>query len=240
MTREVGERAVPEELPELGPYLGYLTDVSRRFPADGLGLDEVRLTLVSELFDRTAAARQPPGSSTEPAARTGGGKDAWIEVWRAAVDQVAEQAFAGIEARFHAAALRSRLPDKRLRGRLPDQEDRAIFRHKLDAAGLDLEALALRLAAEPGPASPETIRHLGAELEMAWERLEAIVLRELEYWRPAIEQVAAWRRSPALLGLALAALLLAVGWLGLALGGFLPLPRPLQPLARWFWSLPWP
>ena len=75
---------------------------------------------------------------------------------------------------------------------------------------------------------------------MAWERLEAIVLRELEYWRPAIEQVAAWRRSPALLGLALAALLLAAGWLGLALGGFLSLPRPLQPLARWFWSLPWP
>lgn len=46
------------EIPEIGPYLGRLADAVRRFSDPGVGLDVVRLQLVTALFERTQSARE--------------------------------------------------------------------------------------------------------------------------------------------------------------------------------------
>ena len=74
---------------------------------------------------------------------------------------------------------------------------------------------------------------------MAWQHLLKTARGELSGWEHRADVIRRWRRSwtPILLGGTLA-LVLSV-WLGLMLGGYLPVPGPLRPLAEWIWSLPW-
>lgn len=228
------------EIPQLGPYLGRLADLGRRFPEEDVALDQVRLGLVSDLLERAAAARGFLVTGDEAAARAALGRGTWLEVWRKAAEQAAARTIAAVEGRLRAAATRSRYPARRLRPLMPNDEDRAILRNQLTAAGLDLEEALAQLSGAPLPPWEEVVRRLAGQLDAAWDRLEGLLHQELGYWAPRVQSIAAWRRSSAGVWVAVALVAILAGWLGLAIGGFLPSPPFLAPFAAWFWSLPWP
>ena len=77
-------------------------------------------------------------------------------------------------------------------------------------------------------------------MEQAWQRLIRAAEDEMSIWDRRIEEIRIWRRPwlPLVVGGGIA---LGIGaWLGMVLGGYLPVPGPLRPFAEWVWSLPWP
>ena len=225
-------------VPELGPLLGTLVD-----PPDHEGeeaaLDPTRLAMVDAVFARAAEARRRLAQGEEEAARTALGGSAWLEVWDAAAARSAATLIDRTEKRMREAAAYSRFPASRLAAQLPSPEDRAVLTAKLNAAGMGLEAAAPALDAR-GEEWDQAARRAAGELEQAWQRLIRTAQDEIGIWDRRIEDIRSWRRPwlPLLVGGVLA---LGIGaWLGLVLGGYLPVPGPLRPFAEWVWSLPWP
>ena len=226
-------------LPEVGPYLGRLTDATRRFEDPAVGLDQVRLDLVSDLFERLAAARGFLLTGDHEGARSTLDRASWLVLWRSAATRATERTTAAIAARLERAATQSRFPRRRLGGLLPTAEDREVLAAKLDAAGIALEERLAR-AFRGTESWWDGVRQAAVALEDCWEALEEEVRRELASFDGAVAKVERWRPSLWPWFVALGALLLAATWVGLALGGFLPRPRWLEGLDDWFWSLPWP
>lgn len=227
-----------DELPEIGPYLGRLADVTRRFEDPSVGLDSIRLDLVSDLFDRVAAARDFRLAGDEAGARVALDRNIWLALWRTAAGRAADAVVAAAGAELERAAYQSRYPARQLAALLPSAEDRAVLAARLDAAGIVVEERVAR-GFGSGAAWWDQVRQTAVALEDAWDELEVLVRRELAVWQSKAAQVARWR--PALwpwIVVLLAALAL-VTWLGLVLGGYLPRPAWLDPVHRWFWSLPW-
>jgi hypothetical protein len=79
---------------------------------------------------------------------------------------------------------------------------------------------------------------LGAarRLEAAWLWLEDALGREWREWAVEVEEVRTWRRPLWPLITIGAALLLVAGYVGLVLGGYLPVPEPLQGIADAVWA----
>jgi ferric-dicitrate binding protein FerR (iron transport regulator) len=73
-------------------------------------------------------------------------------------------------------------------------------------------------------------------LESAWLALDAGARREQEYWASEIARVRAWRRPTWPLWLITAVVAGAATYLGLVLGGYLPVPPPLEGLAAFWWA----
>jgi hypothetical protein len=73
-------------------------------------------------------------------------------------------------------------------------------------------------------------------LESAWLALAAAGNTEQARWKAEIERVRAWRRPAWPVWLVTALVLLAVTYLGLVLGGYLPVPLPLRSLAEFWWA----
>ena len=225
-------------IPELGPLLGTLVQ-----PPDHDGekaaLDPARLAMVDAVFARAALARRHLAQGEEEAARAALGSRVWLEIWEAAAVRSAATLIERTERRMREAAAHSRIPGRRLAVQLPSEEDRTILTAKLSAAGMGLEAAAPALDA-PGEEWDQAARRAAGELEQAWQRLTRTAEDEMSFWDRRIEGIRSWRRPwrPLLLGGGIA---LGLGtWLGLVLGGYLPVPGPLRPLAEWVWSLPWP
>jgi hypothetical protein len=82
----------------------------------------------------------------------------------------------------------------------------------------------------------EAVLGVARRLESAWLELESAALREEALWTPEIEQVRAWRRPTWPLWLVNAVLLAGVTWLGLVLGGYLPVPPALRGFAEAVWQ----
>jgi hypothetical protein len=114
-----------------------------------------------------------------------------------------------------------------------------MLRARLDAAGAPLER-----AIERTPTRredwPAAVRRAAAALEESWDELEQVARAELLRWDATAGVLESWRLPRGLWIGAVAVLGLAAGWVGLALGGWVPRPGWLDPLAEWFWSLPWP
>lgn len=225
-------------IPELGPLLGTLVQ-----PPDHDGekaaLDPARLAMVDAVFARAALARRHLAQGEEEAARAALGSRAWLEIWEAAAVRSAATLTERTERRMREAAAHSRIPGRRLAVQLPSEEDRTILTAKLSAAGMGLEAAAPALDA-PGEEWDQAARRAAGELEQAWQRLTRTAEDEMSFWDRRIEGIRSWRRPwrPLLVGGGIA---LGLGtWLGLVLGGYLPVPGPLRPFAEWVWSLPWP
>ncbi len=238
-------------VPELGPSLGVLVR-----PAGGAGreaggrpvLDEPRLALMGALIELAGDARRWSGAGDRQATVDALGAAAWRGAWDAALQQSAAILTEGLEAELAAAARESRLP-KRLAERLPlSGPERLALSAQLGAgAGPLVDALAaLEEAAAPlrkERASPEARRHWAESLlaaarktETAWRALEEAADREWSQWRVVVERARAWRRPRRLLWVITTLVLLAALGLGLVLGGYLPVPAWLRPLAEWWWT----
>jgi hypothetical protein len=227
-------------LPELGPYLGHLVDPPGRFEPAEIGLDEVRLALVTDLFERAQVARGFLLTGDTSGALVALGRPVWLDLWRGAVDRVSTQTMAVIEARLRRAAKASTMSNRRLARMIPSPEDRAVLHARLDAAAIPLEELTVRLATAPSHAWVEIVRQAAGALQSAWETVERVVRQALAEWQPAIDAAESWRPAPVIRWVPAVLLAVLAGWLGLGIGGYLPLPSFLAPLTAWFWSLPWP
>jgi hypothetical protein len=228
-----------EPLPELGPYLGRLADPAPRFDPEAIKLDDVRLALVTDLFERARATRDRLAAADVTGARMALGRTAWLELWNRAVDGAAAEVLAAVDHRVQFVGKTRRLSPQRIRALLPDPDDRAVLRARLEAAGIELEELIAAAPPERGDRWVETVARLARELEASWDRLEAVAREEIGHWERRLAALPApgparWQWVVA----ALAALI--AGWLGLGIGGYLTLPSWLDRLRDWFWSLPWP
>jgi len=226
-------------LPEIGPYLGRLTDVTRRFEDPAVGLDSIRLTLVSTLFERAQAARSFLAVGDTAGARGSLDRASWLALWQDAASRAAERTTVVIRDRFDRARRESRCPPRVARRYAPTAEDGEILATKFEAAGIALEERTARPAASD-QGWWDQIRQAAVALDDAWEDLEDLVRRELLAAAERARPVAAWRPSPIPRIVAGTGAVALAGWLGLALGGFLPRPGWLDGLHRVFWSLPWP
>ena len=115
-------------VPELGPSLGRLVDPhSANRGALGVALDDVRLDLVTGVFDLAGAGRSFATSGDHGSAVASLGRMEWLRLWEKAVAATAVRITAEANAALRSAAEESRFPKRRLRRlELTDDDTRAI------------------------------------------------------------------------------------------------------------------
>ena len=242
----------PWLVPELGPSLGRLVDPplpsSDRGSLD-LVLDDIRLELVTGLFELAGAARSFAASGDRQGAISSLSRVAWLELWERAVAASAERLAEVVNVRLEEAATESRLPVRRLESLRLRAEDVRAIASRLGSGGagfvsaLDaLEQTVHGAAASGGrgkAGQEDWQRALAAtarRLESAWMALAAGARAEQDHWRSEIERTRAWRHPTWPLWLVSAGVLVILTYMGLVLGGYLPVPPALQPLAELWWS----
>ncbi len=239
------------EVPELGPSLGRLSDPPGLGPrgALGAGLDDIRLGLVTGIFELAGASRSFAGAGDPDGAMASLSRVVWLDLWEQAVASAADRVAGAANARLKAAAEESRFPPVRLRELLLTPEDTRAIAARLGSGGAPLVA-ALDALEQTVHAGSGEHRHGTAafrdwraaltaaarRLESAWLALEAAAVTEQDRWHREVERVRAWRRPRWPLWAITLLLLAATGYLGLMLGGYLPVPRLLQGLAAFWWS----
>jgi holo-[acyl-carrier protein] synthase len=172
-------------IPELGPSLGRLTEP----PADaadgtGLRLDDIRLRLVTGVFDLAGAARGFAAAGDAQGARSSLGRVAWLALWEKALASAAERIAGLVNAGLESAAEESRFP----RGRLEPLRLRAE----------DTRAIAARLGRGGAPfvAALDTLEQAGrgsganGDAETAWRHALNAAARRLEAAWLALEAAA--------------------------------------------------
>jgi len=237
-------------VPELGPSLGRLVDPPPASPgALRVPLDDIRLALVSGIFDLAGASRSFASSGDRQGAVTSLGRVAWLQHWEKAVATAAARIAGEANAALRHAAEESRFPERRLRILvLSDEDVRAIGARLGSGGGPFVAALdALEQAGnatgagrkDAGDATAAWQAALGAaarRLESAWLALEQSAAVEQTRLAGEIEQVRAWHRPTWPVWLITAVVVACAGYLGLVLGGYLPVPPPLRGLATFWWS----
>lgn len=225
-------------IPELGPLLGTLVEPADSAAGDGV-LEPIRLAMVGAMFERAGRARKLAAAGDDTGARTALGPRVWLQAWDDAAERSATTLALQIDRQMRESASYSRFPRKRLLQQLPSADDRRVLAARLSAAGLGLESAAPTLET-PGAEWQQAQRQTAGELEQAWLRLVRTAHEELAHWEGRSQAIRAWRRpwGPLLFGGG-AALALTT-WIGLLLGGYLPIPDALRPAVEWVWSLPWP
>lgn len=238
-------------IPELGPSLGRLVAPPPPVPGAApawVPLDDLRVGLVSQVFDHAGDARRWAREGDRELALTTLTHAALEQVWVRTVQAVAERVAEQVNLRLAAAARESRLPQRHAR-RLPleSSEIHAIAaRLSLGDAGFR-EALALLdqalSAARSDRAAPEAVigwqealLTLARRLEAAWLGLEEALAREGREWDAEVEDIRRWRRPGWPLLLVAVVLFGTALYTGLVLGGYLPVPDPLRPLAEEMWA----
>ncbi len=224
-------------LPEIGPLLGRMTDVTRQFSDPSVGLDRIRLDLVSRVFEQVSKARKQIEAGDQDGAAALLAPGVWIGWWRGVAGLATETLLGAHAERLLAAATRRRFPVHRAMALLPDAEASAVVAARIEAAGIPLETLA-RSGAGTEPA--DRLRRWAVALDDAWDELEILVGRELAALSSAVRTVDAWRPPLWPWAVTGAVVALTLGWLALAIGGQVARPAWLDPVAVWFWSLPWP
>lgn len=239
-------------VPELGPSLGRLSDppgVSTDRGTLDIVFEDIRLDLITRLFDVAGAARSFAAAGDRQGAIASLGRVAWLELWERAVAGAARRIADVVNDRLQEAAVESRLPPKRLKEFLLSVEDERAIASRLGSGGASfVSALDALEQTVPAAAASGARGRLGQDewqralatsarrLESAWLALTAAAITEQERWRREIEQVRAWRRPGWPLWAITLALLFLVTYLGLVLGGYLPVPAPLQGLAELWWT----
>jgi len=237
-------------VPELGPSLGRLVDPPA--PAAGaleVPLGDLRIELVSRVFDLAGAARSFAAAGDVDGAVSSLGRVAWLGVWEKTVGVAAARIVAAANRAMEAAAEESRFPARRLKELLLTDEDAGAVAARLGSGGASFVA-ALDALERAGQATARSRVHdpgtgeawqaaLGAaarRLESAWIALDAAARREQERWAEEVARVRSWHRPMWPVWLATAVVVAAAAWLGLILGGYVPAPPGLQGFASFWWS----
>lgn len=233
------------DVPELGPALGRMVrppvvSTDRDWPP----LDDLRLDLATRLFELAGEARNAQGEGAERLTAS-----AWRQAWETTVHAVAARAADQADARMLSASRAARMPKRRVARHLLSPADRRALTARLGegavslyAALESLEAARRTLADRPLRAGAgeqewkEAVEAAARRQETAWLALESAWERDRPVWEQEIASIRRWRR-PAWPEVASVLLLLATAtWLGLVLGGFLPVPGPLRGLATFVWE----
>ena len=241
-------------VPELGPSLGRLVDPPLTRGDRGsldLVLDDIRLNLVTGIFELAGAARSFAASGDRQGAIASLTRVAWLDLWERAVAAAAERLAEAVNAKLSEAAKESRLPARQLEAlRLKPEDVRAIT-SRLGSGGAGfVSALDALEQTVPGASASGSRGRAGQEewqralaaaarrMEAAWLALSAEARAEQDRWKAEIDRARSWRRPTWPLWLISVSVLTAATYLGLVLGGYVPVPPLLRPLAEFWWSRP--
>jgi hypothetical protein len=204
---------------------------------------------VSGIFDMAGAARSFMEAGDREGAISSLGRVAWLDRWERAVARAAERLADGVNVKLRVAATESRLPERQLVSLLLTPEDVRAIGSRLGSGGASfVSALDALEQTVPAAAASGARGRLGQEewqvalattarrIESAWLALIEAASREQERWSRDIERARAWRRPTGLLWLVTVLVLLVLGYLGLVLGGYLPVPGPLRGFTDFWWS----
>lgn len=238
-------------IPELGPSLGRLVAPppgAVDTGASGVWLDDVRLALVSQLFDLAGDARRWAREGDTELALATLGRAAWDDTWQQAVQAAAARLATSVSARLIAAAREVRLPASRTRDLPLDVDEVRALGARLSAGAGPFHAALEQLdrAAHPVRGGKPSAAAVSAwqdalgtaarRLELAWLALEEVMATE---WRSAEAEVAdlrRWRRPVWPLWLFAALLFGAATYAGLVVGGYVPVPAFLRDPVEALWS----
>ncbi len=245
MTAAPGSTAL---VPELGPALGQLCARGPTSAGRWVRLDDIRLRIATEVFELGGAARAF-AADDRAAAVASLNRQAWLVEWERAVAEATERITQAVNARLDSAGRVARLSQSR-RGELALSEaDRRAVSGRLGAGGFAfLQALEVLEQLVPAVSSggargdsavrewQEAVLAVARRLESGWLELESAAVREEALWTPEIERIKAWRRPTWPLWVLTTIVVAGATWLGLVLGGYLPLPAALRPLAEAVWQ----
>lgn len=232
-------------IPELGPLLGRLA-VPQGSASGLVPLDDIRLRLVTELFELAGAARAFAREGDMSSAVQSLNRHGWLAAWERAVDAAAQRVAERIDARLTSAATESRFPPKRLAAALLTDEERRGIAVRIGVGGallveeLDTMEATVRQAsrsAAPAEAWRAAVTGVARRLESAWASLEEAAAREEAAWQEDVAELRAWRRPRLVLWAITAAVIGLALYLGLMLGGFVQVPGVLRPFAEFWWGL---
>jgi hypothetical protein len=227
---------MPLRVPELAPSLGRVI-VARRRETPWVPLDDIREELATAVIElagegRGAAAREERDQVLEIT-----GRRAWAAAWDRAVRRAAARVADALEAEIIRTARQVRLPRRRWRRHLLAMGEKRAIAARFGTGGAafvaaldELDAAAARvqratvLDKDAHADWQEALRTAARRVEAAWLALEAEVEEERRRWTAEMEALARWR--PALWPIAVLWVPVAVAlvWLGLVLGGYLPAP----------------
>jgi hypothetical protein len=240
----------PLDVPELGPALGRLIvpAPTASAPTHWIGLDDIRVTLVSQLFELAGDARRWAREGDRELALATLNGAAWDTAWGSAVESVAERAAAAVSDRLLAAAREARLPARYARLLPLDVAEVRALAARLDQGSQPLrQSLALLDQLAPAARSERAaiaavqewqsaLAATARRLEAAWLALEEALREEWRKWDAEVEEVRAWRRPLWPLLVTGAAIFTAASYAGLVLGGYLAVPGPLTNIAERIWA----
>ncbi len=231
---------VPLRIPELGPSLGRLV-AGPDAASPGLGLAAPRIQLVTRLLQATGEARRLAANGARGSALAAVSSPVWQSAWEDAVGAVAEQLSERINRKFELEARAVRMPARRRRALLLDTGERRALAARLGSAGGGLVAALDELDAHAARLEDATVKDkavhadwqaafttAGRRLEAAWIALEELAAAEADRWDEASARVAEWRKPLWPVAAVGVPLLVAAGWLGLVLGGYVPPPWWLE------------
>jgi hypothetical protein len=231
-------------VPELGPLLGRLAEAGGA--RNGVvPLDDIRLQLVTDLFELAGAARSFADAGDLSSAAQSLNRHGWLAAWERAVDAAAQRVAGRVEARLRSAAAESRLPARKLRlVVLTDDERRGIAVRLGSGGALLVDALdemerSVREAARRGDVGDswrDALAAVARRLEAAWRSLETAAADEEAAWQEDTSDVRAWRRPRWPLWVITAVVVVVLGWAALVLGGFMDAPSWFRPVADWWWN----
>lgn len=227
---------MPLRVPELAPQLGRVL-VPRRLQPPWVPLDDIREELATRVIELAGEGRAAAARGDRPRALEVTGRRPWSAAWDHVVRRAAGRVADALDAELTRAARSVRMGRRRLRRRLLTGAERRAIAARLGTGGgpfvAALDELELAIERVSGATVldktahadwQEALRTVTRRLEAAWLALETEVEAEQRRWAPEIADIAAWRPSlwPVIaLWLPFA---IALVWLGLVLGGFLPAP----------------
>ena len=231
--------------------MGRLSDPPGTPVAPGLDivLDDIRLELVTGLFDMAGAARSFAAGGDRHGAFASLGRVGWLGLWEHAVVAAAQRLAEAVNARLRAAAAESRLSRRELDAVLLSAVDVRAIASRLGSGGATfVSALDALEQTVPAAAASGQRGRIGLEewqralattarrLESSWLALLAAAKTEQERWRGEIARVRAWHRPVWPLWLFTGIMLAVATYLGLVLGGYVPVPAALKGAAEFWWT----
>ncbi|MEO7985202.1 MAG: hypothetical protein ABI766_01625 [Gemmatimonadales bacterium] len=233
-------------VPELGPSLGRLTDPSAPGSRTPLGLtyDDIRLDLVTGIFELAGAARGFAASGDTEGAMASLGRVGWLGLWERAVGAAAARIGEAANSRLREAATESRFSARKLKELLLTSTDVRSISARLGSGGAPFVGAldALEQAVHSARANSRqdewraALEAAARRLESAWLAMVAAATIEEQQWRNEAERVRAWCRPMWPVWVVTTIVLAVAAYLGLVVGGYLAVPEPLRGLTEFWWS----